>query len=78
VEIIEPNKLEFNDTILSVEYELFSCGFDINNSFDKVFCVEYESFSFEPIITDLLFESHKSEFVESGNIIIENFDLDRL
>ena len=25
-----PTKLEFNDDILSIEYESFSCGFDVN------------------------------------------------
>ena len=38
-------------------------------------CAEYESFSFDPIQTDLLFESIKSELVESDNLGIKNFDL---
>jgi len=37
MEVIEPTKLEFNDTVLSVEYESFSYGFGINNSFDESF-----------------------------------------
>ena len=39
--------------------------------------VEYESFSFDPIQADLLFESSKSDFVESETIATENFDLDQ-
>ena len=73
---VEPNNLEYDDDILSVEYESFSCGFDINEGLDEGFCVEYESFSFDPIITALRFESHKSEFVEFENIATKNFDLD--
>jgi len=73
VEVIEPTILEYNDDILYVEYELFSCGFDINESFDA----EYESFSFDPIQTNFIFKSHKSAFVEFGNIVTENFDLDQ-
>jgi len=45
-----PTTLEFNDDILSVEYESFSCGLDVNESFDGSFCIEYESFSFDPLI----------------------------
>ena len=74
-DVIEPTKLKFNDTILSVKYESFSYGFNDNESFDEGFCVD-ESFSFDPIITDLLFESYKSELVESDNLVIENSNLD--
>jgi len=75
VEVIKPTKLKFNDVILSMKYESFSCGFDINDSFDEGFCVEYECFSFDSIITDLLFEYHKAKFIESENIATKNFDL---
>jgi len=37
-------------------------------------CVEYESFSVDPIQIDILFESPKSDFVESVTITPENFD----
>ena len=60
-----------------MESESFSYPFDINKGLNVDICVEYESFSFDPIITDLLFGSHKSEFVESETIVIENFDLDQ-
>jgi len=67
--------LEFDIDIFSIECEYFSCGFDINEGLDEGFCVEYESFSFDPIITALPFESRKSEFVEFKNIATKNFDL---
>jgi len=76
-EQMEPTNVEFNDDILSMEYEAFLCEFDVNVGLDVDLCVEYESFSFDPIITGLLFESHKSEFVESRNIVTENFNLDQ-
>jgi len=77
VEVIEPTNLEFNDDILSIEYESFLCEFDDNESFDESFCTEYESFSFNPILAGLLFESHKSKFVESEAIVTEHFALDQ-
>jgi len=77
VEVIEPTKLEFNDDNLSIEYESFSCEFDGNESFDEGFYAEYESFSFYPILAGLLFESHKSKFVESEAIVTEHFALDQ-
>jgi len=40
---IEPTIMDFDDDILSVEYESFLCGFDITASLDEGFCVEYES-----------------------------------
>ena len=58
-----------------MEYESFSHGFDVNDSFDEGFCVECESFSFHPITTDLLFEYRKSELVEYDNIATKSFDL---
>ena len=58
-----------------MEYEYLSCGLEVKESFDEGFCVEYESFSFDPIISDLLFEYYKSEFVECENIATKNFDL---
>jgi len=67
--------LDFDDDILFVEYEYFSCGFDIDESFDEDFYGEYESFSFDLIHIDFLFESYKSEFIKSDNLIVANFDL---
>jgi len=49
VEVIKPTKLKFNDVILSIEYESFSCGLDVNVGFDMDLCVEYEFSSFDPI-----------------------------
>jgi len=45
-EVIEPTILDFDDDILFVEFESFSCGFDIDEGFDEGFCVEYESYFF--------------------------------
>jgi len=73
---VESTNLEFDDHILFVEYEYFSWGFDINESFDEGFCVEYESFSFDPIIMDILFESSKSKFVESETFVPMTIDFD--
>ena len=42
--------MEFNVDILFVEYESFSCRFNITAHLDKGFCIEYESFSFDPLI----------------------------
>ena len=41
MEIIEPTSLKFGNDILSIEYESFSCGFDINEGLNEGFCVEY-------------------------------------
>jgi len=69
--------LEYNDDILYVEYESFSYEFDVNKSLDVGLYVEYEFVSFDPKITDLLFESRMFEFIESENIVTKNFDLDQ-
>jgi len=47
--------LEFKDDILSIEYEYFSCGFDVNVGLDVDLCAEYESLSFDPIHHDFFF-----------------------
>jgi len=57
--------LEFDDEIISIEYKSFSCAFDINEGVDEGLCVEYESFSFHPVITNSILEKYKSKFVES-------------
>jgi len=91
-EPLGPTKLEFNDDILSIEYNnnnnnnnnnTSQYGFrfrrvrgDVDVSLDVDLCAEYESFSFDPIQTDLLFDNYKSEFVESESIATENFALD--
>jgi len=56
--------------------ESFSCGFDVNEGLNVKTCAEYESFSFDPIITNHLFEPSKSEFLESETFvpIITNLD----
>jgi len=48
-----------------VEYESFSYESNEIESLDVRFCVEYESFCFDPIITYHLFEPSKSEVLES-------------
>jgi len=47
--------LDFDDDILDAEYESFSYGFNVTEGLDVGFHVEYESFSFDPVIPDLLF-----------------------
>ena len=68
--------MEINDDILSIEYESFSCGFDVNVGLDVNLCAEYESFSFDPIHPSFLCESHEAKFVESEGIVLEHLDLD--
>ena len=48
--------MEFDDDILYAEYESFSCGFDVTKGLDVGFNVEYESFSFDLIIPNLVFK----------------------
>jgi len=67
--------LKFNDDVLSIEYESFSCGFDVNVGLNENLA-EYEYFSFVPIHPDFLFESHKYELFESEAIVTEHFDFD--
>jgi len=76
-EKIKPTILDFDDNILSVEYESFLCGFDVNVSLNVDLCVEYASFSFDSIQIDFLFESSNSELVEYESIAAETFDLDQ-
>ena len=59
-EDVEPTILDIDDDILSIEYESFSCGFDVTLGLYLDLCAEYESFLFNPIHTDLPFESCKS------------------
>jgi len=55
-EVTEPTILDFDDDILYVQYECFSCGFDVTEGLDVGFHLEYELFSFDPGIPDLLFK----------------------
>ena len=68
--------MDFDDDILLVEHESFSCVFDIDESFDEDFYAKYESFPFDPIQIDFLFESCKSKLVASDNLVITNFDFE--
>ena len=38
MEVIEPTILDFKDDTLSIEYESFSCGFDVNVGLDVDLC----------------------------------------
>jgi len=60
-----------------IEYKSFSSKFDIHGSSDDDFYADYESFSFDSIQTDFLFEYCKPEFVESEMIATMNFALDQ-
>ena len=51
--MVEPINLEFDDDILCVEYESFSCGLDENKGLDIGFCVQYKSFSLNPLLVTL-------------------------
>ena len=53
-EIPELTMLDFDDDILYAEYDSFSYELDIPKGLDVDFHVEFESFSFDPIIPDLL------------------------
>jgi len=54
--VIELTILDFDDDIFYVEYESFSCQLDVTEGFDVGFHVKHESFSFDPVILDLLFQ----------------------
>jgi len=73
--LLNPSFLLFklDENILHIKCESF-CGFDVDMSLSKDSCVEYESFSIDPIQTDLLFEYCKSAFVES-DFVTKNFTL---
>ena len=47
--IIPDLLFELDDNILSVEYEYFSCEFDIHENSDDGVYADYESFSCDPI-----------------------------
>jgi len=76
VKILKATRLDFSNDILSIEYEYFSCGFDVNVGLDVDLCAECESFSFDPIRIDLLFGHCESEFVEFESIANKKFALD--
>ena len=48
--------LDFNDDILSAEYESFLYGLNATQGLDLGFHVEYKAFSFDYIIPDPLFK----------------------
>ena len=77
VAVIGPTILDFNDDILSIEYESISYGFNVTMGLDVARCVEFETFSFDPILTDLLFKSDKSKFVEFETFVPMIADLDQ-
>jgi len=60
-ETLEPTRLEFSDDILFIEYEYFSCGFDVNVGLDIDLCAEYEYFF-------LLNQSKLTSFLETANL----------
>jgi len=76
-ETLEPTRLKFIDDILFIEYEYFSCGFDVNVGLDVDLCAEYEPFSFDPIRIDHLYGNCKSKFVECRSIATKNFALNQ-
>ena len=52
-----PTMFDFDDDILCAECESFSCVLDVTEGLDVDFHVEFESFSFDLVIPDLLFKS---------------------
>ena len=48
-----------------------------NEGLEMGFCVQYESFSFDLIISDLPIENSKSEFLESKNFVPITINLDQ-
>jgi len=57
--------MKFDDDILAMEYECFTCGLGKKESLDVGFCVEYELFYFDPIIFEIFLERAMSTFIES-------------
>jgi len=76
VRVVEPTNLQFDNDNFSVEYESFSCGFDVNEGLNVDTCVEYNSFSFDPVITNHLFEPPKSKFLEFKTFVPMTANLD--
>ena len=75
--IISNLPFKLDDNILYVEYESFFCEFNIHGGSDDGFYANYESFSFDSIQTDFLFEYYKSKFVEFEMIATKNLALDQ-
>ena len=73
----EPPTLKYEDDIFSIEYESFSYGRDDNKGLDVGFCVQYESFSFDPILSNFILDSSKFEFLESENVVPITANLDQ-
>ena len=46
MEVLAPTTLKFDDDLVSIEYESFLCGFDVNVGLDVDLCAKYESFFF--------------------------------
>ena len=61
-----------------MECESFSCGFDVNEDLNVDICVEYESFSFDPIITNKLFEQSKFKILDYETFVYMAIDLDQI
>jgi len=53
---VGPTNLEFVDDSFYAEYECFSYKLDEIENLDMGFCIEYKTFSFDPIITYHRFE----------------------
>ena len=56
-EVTAPTILDFDDDILCAEYEFFSYVLDVTEGLDLGSHVDYESFSFDSNIANLLFNS---------------------
>jgi len=66
----KPITLEYDDNILFVKYESFSHGLDDNEGLGVGFCVQYESFSFGPLISDLILKKSQFEFLTAKNLCL--------
>jgi len=67
--VVELTSLEFDYDNLSIAYDSFSYGLNQNIESYNDFCAKQESFSFDSIITNNLFKSFKSEFIEFDTFV---------
>ena len=68
--------MDYDDDIFSIEYESFSYGLDYNEDLDVCFCIKYEHRTFDPMISDLILEKSKPEFLQAENFVPMNANLD--
>ena len=70
--------MAFDNNLLSIKYDSFSCGFHVEMGLDVNLCVEYQTFNFDPIIIDLLLDPPESTFVEFETFVLDTPCLDQI